>query len=748
MNKRVIKKIAYTICSSGVVALGVISAPLTVKADRLEDYADDSWNQAYVNTMVERGAEFFRSDVESLCRKLEKNGVKIDPDQYINDNYYKLCLFGIGELQTMYNESLGLYDYEERKDGYIKRVDYFSHYGRGEVLPRVHLSNENDTEIPYLNPGVHDIFNVYVGCKSYYVQVDYYGEENKAKAYQLAKEYGEANFMLVDLSKNGLEYTEEYYKNGDLLYSLTKYGEPDERGQEGYWYTSTVYKDASGNEISQEDSYKLFDEFQNAVIEDVQPRGQGSCHAIENEKYIDAYKDVEKVTHEAVELIIEKAPELNEKAEEFNQVVDRSGNYAYSDDTTVILAGYEDFKDAVRDALFKMINDYRVENGVEPLKDSSKVLSEFAETRAMESQYRMDANHTRPDGTSVGRMINVGENIAAVSFTGSMGSQEVAEIMFNSLKESPGHNQNMLLEDYKSGSLGIALGKTGDTYTITAANDFARYEPEIFDDRYKDFDTSMRMPKFIPPGGKFEKNEVTGDIEIKAGVEIDHSVNSGEGYDADGLHVMDNGDWFMRINGDVKYYGRIKDQEYCQKILGSVPIINGKTPDAVVTRYNVNAMYTSVVATDGTAMPELTISTYDYDYLNYYYVFINNFSQAYNGAVEYDSRIDPVSNIASITGTNDPNTTTPMNWNDVMLRNTPEVTGPYDANGNVILDGQIYSPSEDIGTMYYYNGEPDGEGTYVGGAYNDAIHQYEQDMNNQVRMNNPGFDPDAVGEQN
>ena len=110
---------------------------------------------------------------------------------------------------------------------------------------------------------------------------------------------------------------------------------------------------------------------------------------------------------------------------------------------------------AVEEELIQLINDYRKENGLEPLV-KSEVLMECADLRAQEIKIKFA--HTRPDGTDSSTIVkevtglNYGcsENIGRGQFN--------AKEIFNAWKNSPGHNNLMLNEIGKSIGVGFVRG--------------------------------------------------------------------------------------------------------------------------------------------------------------------------------------------------------------------------------------------------------------------------------------------------
>lgn len=116
--------------------------------------------------------------------------------------------------------------------------------------------------------------------------------------------------------------------------------------------------------------------------------------------------------------------------------------------------------------LVKIINEYRVSQGLKALQINSK-LQQAANIRAKEIVESF--SHTRPDGrrfdtvfTDVGILHNTsgGENIA--ESTGKVNNpQESAQMVFDKWKASPGHNRNMLTTASTHVAFGIVATEEG-----------------------------------------------------------------------------------------------------------------------------------------------------------------------------------------------------------------------------------------------------------------------------------------------
>lgn len=128
-------------------------------------------------------------------------------------------------------------------------------------------------------------------------------------------------------------------------------------------------------------------------------------------------------------------------------------------------------KEQIAKELFNIINEYRIENGIEPLDNSDVLLQKVADIRAEESCYIMDAAHSRPlvgNASSLG----VGENLANFSLSLTMTSKDIAQNIFEAWKSSSGHNKNMLNTDYTQGNLGVSFIKGENGLRVIVSHDF------------------------------------------------------------------------------------------------------------------------------------------------------------------------------------------------------------------------------------------------------------------------------------
>lgn len=120
--------------------------------------------------------------------------------------------------------------------------------------------------------------------------------------------------------------------------------------------------------------------------------------------------------------------------------------------TTVI--GY--FDTEMSKEVFKLLNNYRIQKGLNVLQPAGFELQAAVETRGAEIAYSFD--HQRPNGDECFSVYSsaIAENIAAGPST--------ASAAITAWKNSSGHNKNMLLEDADSVGIAVFKLKSGNTY--------------------------------------------------------------------------------------------------------------------------------------------------------------------------------------------------------------------------------------------------------------------------------------------
>ena len=158
------------------------------------------------------------------------------------------------------------------------------------------------------------------------------------------------------------------------------------------------------------------------------------------------------------------------------EFVEKEGNHVFNETEPVsesdLPIGISE--SAIAEELTRLINEYRVANGVEPLDTSDALLQQVADLRAEESTYVMDGAHSRPMAGKAADSFHIGENLAMAGFDKYDTSESIAKTIFDAWKASAGHNRNMLNERYKQGAIGIRLVKEDGRLAAYASHDFSR----------------------------------------------------------------------------------------------------------------------------------------------------------------------------------------------------------------------------------------------------------------------------------
>lgn len=135
----------------------------------------------------------------------------------------------------------------------------------------------------------------------------------------------------------------------------------------------------------------------------------------------------------------------------------------------------------VESEMLRLINSERSVNGLSALT-TDDTMCFAAKIRAEE--LKSSFSHTRPSG---GRYYTAfdeagfsyagfwhGENLSMIEYSGSSyDSATVAQKMFDALKDSPGHYENMVSENYTIAGIGAYLRMNGDRTHVYSAQLFA-----------------------------------------------------------------------------------------------------------------------------------------------------------------------------------------------------------------------------------------------------------------------------------
>ena len=114
----------------------------------------------------------------------------------------------------------------------------------------------------------------------------------------------------------------------------------------------------------------------------------------------------------------------------------------------------------VENRVLELLNELRNEVGVSPVTPNDQ-LKKAANIRAVETEESF--SHTRPDGKATFTVLEesgidynyqfAGENLAMG--TNYLAEKEMAEWLFQGLKDSPGHYENMVNKDFEEVGIGV-----------------------------------------------------------------------------------------------------------------------------------------------------------------------------------------------------------------------------------------------------------------------------------------------------
>lgn len=115
---------------------------------------------------------------------------------------------------------------------------------------------------------------------------------------------------------------------------------------------------------------------------------------------------------------------------------------------------------AIEDHILELLNDLRQEKNLNALKPNEQ-LKKASRQRAKETKESFA--HTRPDGREMATIFEepeyeyvyqlVGENVGMATYY--LDEEGMAELMFDGWKNSPGHYENMVRENFEEISIGV-----------------------------------------------------------------------------------------------------------------------------------------------------------------------------------------------------------------------------------------------------------------------------------------------------
>lgn len=184
--------------------------------------------------------------------------------------------------------------------------------------------------------------------------------------------------------------------------------------------------------------------------------------------------------------------------------------------------------------LNRLINEYRIENGLEALDNSDSLLQQVADIRSKEITYYQDCAHSRPMTGSFAAF-DVGENTAKF---GTLikprfdTSAEIALEIFNAWKKSPGHKENMLNAKYLKGACSVSLVKHGNGHGILfyASNNFADfdYENEVSDEVRATIETGPQTKDNVEALADYYEKKNKRIEQLKAQIEANRVPYEGD----------------------------------------------------------------------------------------------------------------------------------------------------------------------------------------------------------------------------
>lgn len=440
---------------------------------------------------------------------------------------------------------------------------------------------------------------------------DHYGKDLKS--------YAIGN-MIMD-EKYNHNPIEEYYKNEDGIFNIKYKTEGryhysyDENGELYQWkdYDTGITYDADDNpifkHINTTDTAGLYESVPYDVADEVQHLvdANGGSFNIYRED-LDGYITMPEIS----QLLYESgmARKLGVTLEEYRKEHD-----AYKEYTSKIVYGVsvradilevpqehlwntpealeegeitaDISEDGIAEELSKLINDYRVENGLNPLDSSDSLLQQVADLRAKEATYVMDGAHSRPMGGNASDSFNIGENLAMISFKQTMSNEEIAQKIFEAWKKSQSHNSNMLHKDYKLGALGVQFVKQDGKLVVYVSNDFSRlsdYQNRISDTIKKRIEIGPQVPGniesmedyYVKLYGTPTPSLSNGDM-----IEASEKGKNAEAADEERADLSDSpysqfSQWTTIANGS---------RCIMQPLTGDIITINGYTPAYVWTEF-------------------------------------------------------------------------------------------------------------------------------------------------------------------
>ena len=163
--------------------------------------------------------------------------------------------------------------------------------------------------------------------------------------------------------------------------------------------------------------------------------------------------------------------------------------------------------DSYADDVAALVNEYRQQQGIEPLK-VIPLLQENAQTRAVEISEEF--SHTRPDGTMCFTAISSSLSYYACAENIAYG-ETTPEAVIKQWKKSDGHNKNMLNSEYTH----IGVGVYESNYTVYWVQVFIG-SSSTYDDEYTPVYSSEDTTGTIKPTEEYTTEPYTEDYTYPA----------------------------------------------------------------------------------------------------------------------------------------------------------------------------------------------------------------------------------------
>ena len=163
--------------------------------------------------------------------------------------------------------------------------------------------------------------------------------------------------------------------------------------------------------------------------------------------------------------------------------------------------------DSYADDVAALVNEYRQQQGIEPLK-VIPLLQENAQTRAVEISEEF--SHTRPDGTMCFTAISSSLSYYACAENIAYG-ETTPEAVIKQWKKSDGHNKNMLNSEYTH----IGVGVYESNYTVYWVQVFIG-SSSTYDDEYTPVYSSEYTTGTIKPTEEYTTEPYTEDYTYPA----------------------------------------------------------------------------------------------------------------------------------------------------------------------------------------------------------------------------------------